>query len=160
MSTDDNPGKQDKAHDSHGSVYILITECLQNDFFLADDNRLCLPRDVVANMLIGTADDHAGDAVYDKNDVQGRRQFKTNGNSDPLKKGPLYRFFDVVTKERDSELYMINIRDWHNPSPEYDAERRTYGSHCKAGSWGAKGIDGFEKFLEPWELIKDKEAKE
>ncbi len=36
-----------------GNVYILIAQCLQNGFFLADENRLCLPGDVAMRLLVG-----------------------------------------------------------------------------------------------------------
>jgi len=34
------------------------------------------------------------------------------------------------------------------PDENYDFERRLYGTHCEAGSWGAGYIDGLEKWLD------------
>src|SRR5512133_1548463 len=59
--------------------YILITECLQNDFFRSRESRLCLPAHVVRPMLYAqqaleddavSADGHGPDAetVGDAND--------------------------------------------------------------------------------------------
>jgi hypothetical protein len=44
-----NEGNNDKC-------YILITQCLQNDFFINKECRLCLPDDEVERML-GKKDD-------------------------------------------------------------------------------------------------------
>jgi hypothetical protein len=35
-------------------VYILITQCLQNAFFLEEENRMCLPPDTAMRMLVGS----------------------------------------------------------------------------------------------------------
>jgi hypothetical protein len=48
-------------------------------------------------------------------------------------------------------LHVINIRDWHVPGDSYDAERREFGRHCEAGTWGADYIEGLEKYLDPEE---------
>ena len=34
------------------TVYILVTQCLQNGFLLADDSRLVMDQDVVAKLLL------------------------------------------------------------------------------------------------------------
>jgi nicotinamidase-related amidase len=87
---------------------------------------------------------------------------KRNISSDLLKRGPLYQFLQAVTEikgnKRKVPLHMINIRDWHQPSAQFDEERRRYGMHCEAGSWSALPLDGFEKFLSPWD--KTTEAEE
>ena len=46
-------------------------------------------------------------------------------------------------------LHVINIRDWHVPDDNYDFERRRYGAHCEAGTWGAGYVDGLEGWLDP-----------
>src|SRR5262249_29783727 len=46
-------------------------------------------------------------------------------------------------------LHVIHIRDWHTPGERYDRERRLYGSHCEADTWGAAYIDGLEEYLDP-----------
>ncbi len=132
-------------------VYIVITQCLQNGFFLADENRLCLPAETVKQMLIGEQD--AEMLMGLKN----RRRFGSR-----IKTGPLYRFLDsAITPYRDGTvknhtLHVIHIKDWHLPSAEYDLERNLYGAHCEAFSWDSEPIEGFNEFLQPW--IKDKES--
>ena len=44
--------------DPERDVYILITQCLQNSFFLSKESQLCLPDDVVRQMLVGTGYDY------------------------------------------------------------------------------------------------------
>ena len=46
-------------------------------------------------------------------------------------------------------MHVINIRDWHVPGDSYDLERRAYGAHCEAGSWGAGYVEGLEALLDP-----------
>ncbi|MBC8098030.1 MAG: hypothetical protein H7Y11_01185 [Armatimonadetes bacterium] len=131
------------------NVYILITQCLQNGFFLADENRLCLPKDVAHMMLVGNQSGYSVADVSPPNQ-QNQRQFDPNR----VRKGPLYQFFDAVTgkahPERKHDLHIINIRDWHAPSAQYDEERSLYGVHCEANTWEAESIEGFEPFLKPW----------
>jgi nicotinamidase-related amidase len=134
------------------SVYILITQCLQNSFFLAEEGRLCLPPKMVAHMLIGGSekDEEVADNVWpetEKNEEGIRRCVKES----KLKEGPLYRFLNTLLndKQRTNTLHIITIKDWHIASENYDRERRTYGPHCEAGTWQAQVIDGFEKLLEP-----------
>ena len=135
-------------------VYILITQCLQNGFFLADENRLCLPSESVKKMLIGEQD------VEMVIGLKNRRRFGSQ-----IKAGPLYRFLDsAITPYCDGtvknhKLHVIHIKDWHVPSQEYDLERNLYGAHCEAFSWDSEPIDGFDKFLKPWAKNKESSAK-
>lgn len=139
-------------------VCILITQCLQNSFFLAEESRLCLPPDAASQILVGASEGNAerrtrqSQQLYEV--VGNRRQFAPK----LIQKGPLYSFLEEVTQRRPSGtmLHMINIRDWHAPSRAYDKERRVYGSHCEAGTWGAEYIEGFERFLEPWKHPESK----
>ena len=55
----------------------------------------------------------------------------------------------ALRRQRDGLLHVINIRDWHTPDDSYDAERRAFGRHCLAGSWGARYVDGLEQYLDP-----------
>src|SRR5207302_1718624 len=50
------------------------------------------------------------------------------------------------------------IRDWHVPDDSYDLERRAYGPHCEAGSWGARYVEGLEDYLDPRHSGADSEA--
>lgn len=154
---------------SGDNVYILITQCLQNGFFLADDNRLCLPHDTVKQMLVGSeaAQREALRTATDKNAVQRRLSsrddrkileddfFEPRDNQrkikkDILKNGPLYKFLEAVIEKRSDPLHVIQVKDWHQRSDDYDEERRLYGVHCEADSWAAAPIDGLEKYLNPW----------
>jgi hypothetical protein len=69
-----------------------------------------------------------------------------------LPNGPLYKFLEstIDNPNRQNDLHVIHIKDWHVSSDDYDTERRMYGSHCEAGSWEADPLDGFDKFLQPW----------
>lgn len=126
-------------------VYILITQCLQNNFFLANENRLCLPPTMVSQMLLGTGGNLPDPAFA----LKGNQRVYEQAS---VKKGPLFQYFQAVLgdKERTNDVHVINIKDWHKPGVDYDRERRRYGSHCEAGMWEAEGIDGFDSFLEPW----------
>jgi nicotinamidase-related amidase len=133
------------------NVYILITQCLQNGFFLADGNRLCLPHDIVLRMLVGDLYGKNKDidrTTIGKPDKLNRRAI----DEKLLKAGPLYQFFESLTgsSKRKHPLHIIPIRDWHAPSEQYDEERTLYGVHCEADTWEAAPIDGFGKFLLPW----------
>lgn len=134
------------------SVFVLITQCLQNSFFLEGDCQLCLPMRTVKQMLLGSHDDeeHEGE-IPEKHDL---REFEPQ----QLQKGPLYRFLDTVINNpsREEALHVVNLKDWHTPTSNYDQERRTYGTHCEANTYGAECLSGFENLLEPWHGMKNK----
>ena len=124
--------------------YVLITECLQNDFLLNPECRLSLPEPVSRLMLLG------------------RRRFdpvKATGKGclpgEAIACGPLALFLEqtIGRRRRDEDgqgvLHVINIRDWHEADENYDFERRRYGAHCEAGSWGAQYVDGLGRWLDP-----------
>jgi len=124
--------------------YILITECLQNDFFLNPECRLFLQDEAARRILLAKNDQ----AAYPTEGAPRRVPAKL------LDRGPLGLFLKAVVGEglagrRRHPIHVINIRDWHVPDDSYDAERRIYGRHCEAGSWGAGYIDGLEKYLDP-----------
>jgi hypothetical protein len=134
--------------------YILITECLQNDFFRSRESRLCLPAHVVRPMF------YAKQALEENPESSDgpRAEAETVGAADDrrLRDGPLDAFFQAAMGARRSaarnqleHLHVINVRDWHVAGAEYDVERRTYGSHCERGSRGAEYIAGFEQWLDP-----------
>jgi len=128
-----------------GNRYVLVTQCLQNDFFLNRDCRLSLPDEAVKTMLLGKR-------AYDQDLGTGSRR---RISPDELAKGPLGLFFETVIGNRrrgergTGTLDVINIRDWHTPGDAYDAERRRYGAHCERGSWGAAYLDGLGRYLDP-----------
>ena len=128
---------------SDATRYILLTECLQNDFFLNRECRLYLGDHAALSMLVGR-----------NAEVPPRGGGRLEVAQEDLEHGPLGVFLDAVLDQRrgpDSRgtLHVINIRDWHEPGNAYDLERRVYGSHCESGTWGARYIDGLERFLDP-----------
>jgi len=124
--------------------YILITECLQNDLFLNPECRLFLHDDSVRKLLLAKRD-------YERyaTDRSPRRI-----DEKLIARGPLGLFLEAAVGKRfegggAGVLHVINIRDWHLPDDSYDAERRLFGRHCLAGSWGARYIEGLEHYLDP-----------
>jgi nicotinamidase-related amidase len=132
------------------NTFILITQCLQNGFFLSDDGRLALPRDVVARMLVGR--DQVHEDVIGTDKPKNRRSIKRKD----LEAGPLYSFLRAIVEADNvpSNVHVVNIRDWHAPSDNYDHERSAYGIHCEAGTWDAEYLQGFESVLAPWMKYK------
>jgi len=127
-----------------GEIYILITQCLQNDFFLNLNCRLSLPQDAAGKLLIHPM---SGDTFTES---KSRRKIR----AEALKNGPLGRLLEATVGQRlggkgQGTLHLVNIRDWHTPGEHYDRERRVYGSHCQAGTWGAEYIDGLTSLLDP-----------
>jgi hypothetical protein len=125
------------------SRFILLTECLQNDFFLNRECRLYLGDHAALSMLVGR------DAKLPPRGG-GRLPISTAD----LHGGPLGVFLKTVHDQRAGTdargtLHVINIRDWHEPGPAYDHERRVYGAHCEQGTWGAGYIEGLEHLLDP-----------
>jgi hypothetical protein len=133
--------------------YILITECLQNDLFLNPECRLFLQDEGVRKLLVAKSDHDAFEV-----DSAPRRV-----TTELLERGPLGLFLKAAIGERlagrqPGLLHVINIRDWHTPDDSYDAERRTFGRHCLAGTWGARYIEGLEKYLDPAPARSDGKA--
>jgi hypothetical protein len=127
---------------SDASRYVLITQCLQNDFFLNDGCRLKLPETIVPQMLVGNCDF----------DLRAGGNGPDTARAEAIRKGPLGIFLAATVGrafESDFPLYVINIRDWHVPGPAYDAERRAYGAHCERGTWGVRYLEGTEGWLDP-----------
>jgi hypothetical protein len=137
-----------------GARYILITECLQNDFFLNPECRLYLQDEPARRLLLAKDDQGAFPTQGAPRRVPERL----------LARGQLGLFLQATVGEalagrRQSLLHVINIRDWHVPDDSYDAERRIYGRHCEAGTWGAGYIDGLEKYLDPEEPLSNGQAR-
>jgi nicotinamidase-related amidase len=127
-----------------GEICILITQCLQNDFFLNLNCRLSLPKDAASKLLIHP--------MSEKTFSESKSRRKIDAGT--LRKGPLGRLLQATVGHRlrgagQGTLHLVNIRDWHTPGELYDRERRVYGSHCQAGTWGAEYIDGLTSLLDP-----------
>jgi hypothetical protein len=123
--------------------YILLTECLQNDFFLNSQSALRLPDTVVPQMLLGT---HTYDLHKAGNGPNGAR-------AAAIAAGPLGLFLEAVIGGRADGrlpvLHVVNLRDWHVTGSDYDEERRMFGTHCAEDTWGAAYLDGLGQFLDP-----------
>ena len=135
--------------------YVLITECLQNDFFLNPECRLYLSDTEVKKLLVAK-ESHEGDAFETKD---GHRRVKPK----LLRDGPLSIFLEAtigerLTTPRDHVLHVINVRDWHERNESYDKERRQHGRHCEAGTWGAGYVDGLRQYLSPGPDLPDGRA--
>src|SRR5262249_20610511 len=123
-------------------LYIVITECLQNDLFLNPACGLALPAPMAREVLLGKEQSQPG---------------SSNGGAisrDAVAKGPLGVFLEATIGARRrgegrGKLHVINIRDWHSPGVSYDNERRLYGPHCEQGTWGARYVDGLAHYLDP-----------
>src|SRR5580765_7867415 len=134
----------DGAAQSVGTRYVLLTQCLQNDLFLIRDCRLFLPDAAVRSMVLGKGS-------FDKD--LGTRSRRTL-TPEELAAGPLGLFLEETIGHRRQKpdcavLDVINIRDWHVDDDAYDVERRSYGSHCERGTWGAAYFEGLEHYLDP-----------
>jgi hypothetical protein len=148
MASPETPAQDDAPR------YVLITECLQNDFVLNAQCRLALPEAVARSVLLGR---EAGRVTAS----EGIRRFPAKA----IAAGPFGQFLDetIGSRMRGEEsrgvLHVINIRDWHVPDDNYDFERRLYGTHCEAGTWGAGYVDGLERWLDPADSLDDEEAR-
>jgi hypothetical protein len=144
----------EKRPEDDASRYVLITQCLQNDFLLNPECRLSLPESVVRAVLLGRR-------RFELKTGEGVRRLPAKA----VAAGPLGLFLEQTIgrrrrgKDGRGVLHVINIRDWHVPDDNYDAERRRYGTHCEAGSWGAGYIDGLEGWLDPANSPLSEEAR-
>jgi hypothetical protein len=135
--------------------FVLITQCIQNDFFLNGDCRLRLPDTIVPQMLLGNGDFdlHAGGNGPDDK----RAAAIENGPFGILLRAAVGRRFEDASLPH---LHVINVRDWHEPGHGYDLERRAYGSHCEAATWGVRYVEGLERFLDPTRCAENDEYAE
>jgi nicotinamidase-related amidase len=126
-------------------TYVLVTQCLQNDFFFNLNCRLLLPADAAGKLLIHPASEQAFDMSKSRRTI----------DADTLLNGPLGRLLTATVGKRlhgeggHGTLHLVNIRDWHMPGDYYDRERRLYGTHCEAGTWGADYPEGLVGMLDP-----------
>src|SRR5919197_4093912 len=100
--------------DKRDSRFILITQCLQNDFFLNDGCRLKLPDTVVPQMLLG----------HEEFELRGGSNCYDKRRAAAIARGPLGIFLDATVGRAiagASTLHVVNIRDWHVPGRAYDA---------------------------------------
>lgn len=137
-----------------GARYILITQCFQNDFFLNPECRLYLGDPEVKKLLVAKRDHEEPFEMK-----RGRRQVPGR----LLAAGPLGVFLRATVGARMGAksgplLHVINIRDWHVPDESYDAERRVFGRHCQADTWGAAYVDGLARYLDPAPRLPDGKA--
>jgi nicotinamidase-related amidase len=126
------------------STYILITQCLQNDFLLNLNSRLVLPPDAAAKLLIHPLSEQSFSESKSRRTIEEKT----------LLSGPLGRLLKATLGQRlrgdgFGTLHLVNIRDWHLQSDLYERERRVYGPHCEAGTWGAEYPDGLLGLLDP-----------
>jgi nicotinamidase-related amidase len=126
------------------ATYVLITQCLQNDFFFNLNCRLHLPADAAGKLLIHPASEQS----FGEN-----RSRRTLGRS-TVRRGPMGRLLTATVGQRLhgaglGTLHLVNIRDWHTEGGHYDRERRLYGPHCEAGTWGADYPDALLDLLDP-----------
>src|SRR5580765_86039 len=141
--------KPENAARDDGPRYVLITECLQNDFVLNGQCRLALPESIARTVLLGG--NTPGLRAPHRKRTDGIRDL----SPEAIAQGPLALFLkDTVGSRMAGEksrgvLHVINIRDWHVPDQNYDFERRSYGTHCEAGTWGAGYIEGLGTWLDP-----------
>ncbi|HWQ02028.1 MAG TPA: hypothetical protein VN449_07925, partial [Gaiellaceae bacterium] len=109
--------------------YILLTQCLQNDFFVNRECRLYLGDHAALSVLIGR-----------NSKLPPRGGGRLPVSDGDVEQGPLGVFLRAIHDQRrrtglgvrraagaTGTLHVINIRDWHEPGPAYDRERRTYG---------------------------------
>ena len=125
-------------------TYVLITQCLQNDFFLNLNCRLVLPVDAVGKLLVHP------DSERSFTETKSRRSI----DEGTLQSGPLGRLLRATIGQRlggdgHGTLHLVNVRDWHVNGDRYDRERRSYGTHCEAGTWGAEYLEGLVSLLDP-----------
>jgi hypothetical protein len=148
-ATPETPPQDDEPQDDEPR-YVLITECLQNDFVLNAQCRLALPEAVARSVLLGRESARVTAS-------KGIRRFPAEAVED----GPFGQFLDetIGSRMRGEEsrgvLHVINIRDWHEPDDNYDFERRRYGTHCEAGTWGSGYVDGLKQWLDPADPLPD-----
>lgn len=103
------------------STAVLITQCLQNDFVLPVGIHDQLP-----NAL------HIG-----------HNESKRLLGEYP-EEGMLLRFIQWAYQQTESDLTIINIRDWHNQNnPKQKGHLQQFGLHCLQNTEGAKLV--FEK---------------
>lgn len=153
MVQETNTNKAQTPPDSESKKkFILITQCLQNNFFLSRENQIRLEETQALQMMLkGSTPELV--ASLNEDDKKAANQRVIKNQTKQIKEGPLYQFFEhtIGSSLRKNHLHVIHIKDWHVPSEAYNYERRRYGSHCEANTWEADSISGYDNFLKPWD---------
>jgi nicotinamidase-related amidase len=128
----------------HEPTYVLITQCLQNDFLFNLNCRLGLPADAAGKLLVHPASERSF----------GENRSRRTLDAGTIRRGPMARLLTATVGQRltgagPGTLHLVNIRDWHTDGEHYDRERRLYGPHCEAGTWGADYPAGLLGLLDP-----------
>lgn len=129
----------------HGGMprFVLITECLQNDFFLNNVSPVVLPEAARRMLLLSRRD-------FDLS-LAGPR---VSLNPEHLRQGPLGVFFELTIQRRRrgedgvGTLHVVNIHQERTPD-QMDDEAGRLQRYCEAGTWGAEYIDGLASELDP-----------
>jgi nicotinamidase-related amidase len=133
----DPPGEEES--------YVLITQCLQNDFFFNLNCRLVLPGDAAGKLLVHPLSEEGFT----------ERKSRRLIDEQTIAGGPLGQLLKATVSKRldgggRGVLHLVNVRDWHINGDIYDRERRVYGTHCEAGSWGSEYLEGLVGLLDPF----------
>jgi hypothetical protein len=127
-----------------GARFLLITDCLQNDFFLNNVSPVALPEATRRAILLGRRNF----------DLSFRDGDQLRAGEKDLEQGPLGIFLRSTIGRRlagevgDGLLHVINIRQWRRRDQAYD-EDGPPKVYCETGTWGAGYIDGLDKYLDP-----------
>jgi hypothetical protein len=147
------PQSADRSGSRADVRHVLITQCLQNDLLLNRDCRLYIGDEAARNLLLGR---HGQLPAHNEPRLRLGREAQD---------GPLGSFLRATIGARlrgkgRGMLHVINIRDWHISGETYDQERRAYGPHCEAGTWGARYLDCYERLLDPARSPRESEAQD
>lgn len=109
--------------------YLLLSECLQNDFVGPLPAGAALP-----NAL------HVGRAES--------RRLLGDPQEDWASGGPLARFLLRWAAGAGTEHHAVHVRDWHDPhDPATRPHLEHFGEHCLRGSEGARFVAPLERLL-------------
>ena len=115
------------------TVSVLITQCLQHDFVAPIG-----PHEPLPNLL------HVGAAEATR--LLG---------PDPAA-GPLAQLMQWARGSAGDDLAIVHVRDWHDGAdPAQRDHLETFGTHCLAGSDGARLVLGLDEGLGPYEHLVD-----
>jgi len=121
-------------------TYLLISECLQNDFVAPISAGAPLPNEL-----------HIGR-------TESRRLL-----GDPeeawIEEGPLARFLRAFLTGAGRDHASVHIRDWHDPEdPATRTHFEQFGSHCVRGTRGAEFVVPFAPILSAGGRVVDSEV--
>jgi hypothetical protein len=127
-----------------GARFLLITDCLQNDFFLNNVSPVALPEATRRAILLGRRNF----------DLSFREGDQLRAGEKDLEQGPLGIFLRSTIGRRftgeagDGILHVVNIRQWRGRDQAYEEEGPPK-AYCETGTWGARYIDGLARYLDP-----------